>query len=92
MKSANQEDGRIFFPGEREDRILAEKSAEGRKPDQRQGAGHESEKCDPEPSGQAAHLPDVLLMMEHDDDRAGAEEEQRLEEGVREEMEHRRLA
>ena len=37
---------------------------------------------------QAAHAPDVLLLVTAVNDRAGAEEEQRLEERVREQMEH----
>ena len=38
---------------------------------------------------EAAHLPDVLLAVEAVDDDARGEEQQRLEEGVREEVEHR---
>ena len=37
---------------------------------------------------QSAHVADVLLVMHRVDDRARAEEQQRLEEGVREQMEH----
>ena len=85
-------DRRIFFVGEREDRVLAEEPAEWRKADQRERADHESEKRDSQPAGESAHLPDVLLVMEHHDDRTRAEEKQRFEEGVREQMEHRRLA
>jgi len=40
---------------------------------------------------EAAHFPDVLLVMRAVDDRARAEEEERLEEGVREEVIHRRV-
>ena len=39
-------------------------------------------------SREPAHLPHVLLVMHRGDDRAGAEEQQRLEEGMREEMEN----
>ena len=38
---------------------------------------------------EAAHLADVLLARERVDDDAGREEEQRLEEGVRHQVEHR---
>ena len=37
-----------------------------------------------------AHFPDVLLVMQRVDDGAGAQEEQRLEEGVRGQVIHRR--
>ena len=37
---------------------------------------------------QIAHLPDVLLVMHADDDRAGAQEQQGLEKRVRGQMEH----
>ena len=39
----------------------------------------------------AAHFADILLLRHRMDDGAGAEEEQRLEEGMGEEVEHRRL-
>src|SRR5437764_15172485 len=77
---------------EREDSVLAEKSAERREPDERERANHESEKRDAETAGEPAHFPDVLLVMEHDDDRAGAEKKKRFKKRVREEMEHRRFA
>ena len=89
MKSANQ---KIFFVGEREDCVFAEEPAEWRKADQRERADHEGEKRDSQPAGESAHLPDVLLVMEHHDDGTRPEEEQRFEEGVGEQMEHRRLA
>jgi hypothetical protein len=38
----------------------------------------------------AAHIAHVLLVMQAVNDRACAEEQQRLEEGVREQVEHRR--
>ena len=38
---------------------------------------------------QPAHLPDVLLVVQRVNHRARAEEQQRFEKGVREEMEHR---
>ena len=40
---------------------------------------------------QRAHFPDVLFVVHAHDDRAGAEEEQALEEGVGEEVEHRNV-
>ena len=84
--------GAILLVSDCEDCVLAEESAEGGKADQGERSDHESQKGDPQPAGESAHLPDVLFVMEHDDDRTGPEEEERLEERVGKEMEHRRFA
>ena len=61
-------DRRIFSVSEREDSVFAEESAKRGEADQRERADHESEKGDAEAPGEPAHFPDVLLVMEHDDD------------------------
>ena len=86
-----REDRHVALIGEREDRVLAEESAERRAPDQRERADGKGQKCDGKITGKPTHLPNVLLVMEHDDDGTGAEEEERFEKGVREEMEHGRF-
>ena len=91
-EKTERENRRVVFVGEGEDRVLAKKSAERRETDQRERADTEGEKCYLHASAERAHLPNVLLVMQHDDDRAGAEEEQRLEKRVREKMKHRRFA
>src|ERR1051325_3305628 len=73
----------------REDCVLAEESAQRPHAGQRECA---DEEC-PEGHGhflaERAHLPDVLLMLHGMNHRACAEEQERLEERVRGEMEHR---
>ena len=91
-EKTKQKNRRVVFVGESEDCVLAEESAERRTTDQRQRADSERrERSVCSFPASAAHLPDVLLVMQHDDDRTGAEEEQRLEKRVREKVKHRRF-
>ncbi len=59
--------------------------------DQREGADRHHRPGDRHRFADAAHVAHVLLVMQAVDDRARAEEEQRLEESVREQVEHRRV-
>ena len=81
-----------MFVGMGQDRILAKEPAEEWRSYQRQHADPEREKRNRQISGQATHFPNILLVMKHHDDRAGAEKEERLEKCVGEEVEHRRLS
>ena len=70
-----------------EDLVLAEEAGERRKAgdgEDRRGHGPEG---DGDVFAQAAHVAHVLLAAERVDDGAGGEEEQRLEEGVRDQVE-----
>ena len=58
-------------------------------PGQRERADQERDVRARQEAPQAAHLPHVLLADERVDDDARGEEEQRLEEGVRHQVEHR---
>ena len=80
---------RAVVPGGVEDFVLRPEAGE----DQRHaGQRHHADGVGREGHGhellEAAHAPDVLLLVAAVDDGAGAEEEQRLEERVREQMEH----
>ncbi len=86
------EDGGVLLQRDGEDGILAEETAERRAADEGERADEEGAEGDAQLAGEAAHFPNVLLVMEHDDDGTGAEEEQRLEERVGEKMEHGRVA
>src|SRR4029077_13117334 len=85
------ENRQVMFVGDRENRVLTEKSAERRTADQRQRARTEGGKSDRKSSAQTAHLPDVLLVMKHHDDRAGREKQERFKERVSEKVKHRRV-
>ena len=79
-----------MFGGLREDAVLAVKPAERRQASERQRAHHEGPERDRHLLAQPAHLPDVLLVVDRNDDGAGAQEQQRLEERMGRQMEHRR--
>src|SRR3990170_3552120 len=65
-----------------QDLVLGEEARQPRDPRNRQGRGEHREERDGNVFPQSPHLPHVLLPREGVDHRAGAEEEERLEEGV----------
>src|ERR1700720_491420 len=73
---------------QRNDGVLAEESAEGPNAGQRERAHKKRPIRNRHFFAQSPHLPDVLLVVHRKDDGAGAQEQQRLEERVRAEMEH----
>ena len=77
--------------GERKDRVFAKKSAERRTANQSERAGGERGECNLQFWCEAAHFPNVLFVVQADEDRAGGKEEERFEKGVREKMKHRRF-
>ena len=87
---AQHEERIIFlFQRLRQNGILRVKSAERRHTAQGQRGEQERPECHRHFLAQPAHLPDVLLVMERDDDRAGAQEQQCLEKCVRGQVKHR---
>ena len=80
----------VVLPVERqsEDGILAEEATERPNPCQCQRAGDEGPKSDRHPFSQPTHFPNILLVMQRDDDRARAQEQQRFKEGMCAKMKH----
>ena len=72
-----------------EDRVLREEPGQRRDPGQRERTDEEGPVRPRQELPQAAHLSHVLLADEGVDDDSGGEEEQRLEERVRHQVEHR---
>ena len=75
-----------------DDEILAVVTAEPRCAGQGERADDNAERGKRHASEEPAHFPDVLLVVQGDDDRARAEEEHALEERMGEEMEHGNIA
>ena len=77
-----------MLSGRRDDRVLREEAGERRDADERERAREEAPLRERHHPPEPAHLPDVLLARERVDREARRHEEQRLEEGVRHEVEH----
>ena len=80
-----------MFVSQREDCVLAEKSAERWTAYQRQRANSEGDKCNWKLSGKSSHFPDVLLVMKHHDDRASTKKKKRFEKRMGKQMKHGRV-
>ncbi len=83
------ERGRILADeGRLDDGVLGEIAGGEREAGKRQRADDHDDVSERDAVLEAAHGANVLLVMHGVDHGAGAEEQQRLEEGVREQMEH----
>ena len=78
----------VGVPERLDDGLLGEKAGEARHSDQRQRADGECGRGHRHAPPEAAHLPDVLPVMHRQDHRPRRQEQQRLEERVREQMEN----
>src|SRR5206468_9723094 len=90
-KQTHHEDQHVAFVSDRENCVLAEKSAERRTTDQGQRTGTKGEKCDRKIPRKPTHFPNVLLMMEHHDHGTGSEKEERLKKCVSKKVKHGRF-
>ncbi len=78
---------RTTVEGVCDDRVLREEAGERRNSHERQRADQERARGPRELPSEAAHLADVLLVRERMDHEPGRQEEERLEEGVRHQVE-----
>src|SRR5688572_26118716 len=85
-RQAEQEDEFILLPGREKDGVFREETTEERRADEREITSRKGEESPLHLFAEAAHPPDVLLMVQRVDDRSGTEEEQCLEESVREKV------
>src|SRR5713101_4317459 len=88
---SDNKDRHVVFVGERQNRVLAKKSAERRATHEREGADQKRNKCDGKIAAQTAHFPNVLFVVKRDDDGAGREKEERFEKRMREKVIDRRV-
>src|ERR687897_844124 len=82
-------DRRVADPGTDDGLVFGPEAGEGDDAGVGRGGDEEGPEGDRHVVAQAAHPPHVLLLVQTVDDRAGAEEEESLEEGVRHQVEDR---